>query len=68
MGGKTKTIPAPENGLDHKSRAKTYNINFSELDLTVILEALGHKEARAPSKCNRIVIERIYRAMGVRLG
>lgn len=53
--------------LDHKGRAKVYDCKFSELDLTIILEALGHKESRTPSKATRILIDRIYRAMGVRL-
>lgn len=53
--------------FEKKSRTKNHTITLSEIDLCLILEALGHKEARAPSKATRIVIERIYRAMGVRL-
>lgn len=61
MGVKTN------DSLDHKSKVRDYTVKLSELDITIILEALGHKESRAPSKCNRILIERFYRAMGVRL-
>lgn len=53
--------------LEHKGRAKCYTLEVSELDITLLLEALGHKEARAPSEATRILIERIYKAMGVRL-
>lgn len=59
--------PTMSRNLEHKSRARSYDLRLSELDLTVILEALGHKQTRSPSKATQILIDRIYRAMGVRL-
>jgi hypothetical protein len=51
---------------------KVVTLKLSELDVEIVLKALGDKQnrleqAREPSKAVRIVIERIYRALGVRL-
>lgn len=47
-------------------------LQLSELDVTILLEALGDKQNRnydkgIPNKAVAYLIDRIYRAMGVRL-
>lgn len=52
---------------------KKYQLELSELDITILLEALGKKQNECydrglSTKAVAILIERIYRVMGVRLG
>lgn len=51
---------------------RKYNLKLSELDVKILLEALGaqetrHLDRRESTKATRVLIERIYRAIGVRL-
>lgn len=51
---------------------KIYTLQMSELDVEILLKALGGEQircedSRRPTKAVRILIERIYRAMGVRI-
>lgn len=54
------------------SEGKKFEVKLSELDIKIVLEALGnhermHANNRESTKATRNVIDRIYRAMGVRL-
>lgn len=51
---------------------KTYTIELTEIDITILLEALGakqnsHFDRGIPTRAITYLIDRIYRAMGVRL-
>lgn len=53
-------------------KPKVISLELTELDVTILLEALGaHEitqlERRASTKATRILIDRIYRKLGVRL-
>lgn len=55
-----------------EGRKKIISLQLTKLDVTIMLEALGAKQiacydARIPSKSVDILIERIYRALGVRM-
>lgn len=54
------------------SEGKKMVVELTELDIKILLEALGrqeivHLENRESTHATRIVIDKIYRAMGVRL-
>lgn len=42
-------------------------LELSEIDVNILLEALGVKQSTHPSRAVEILIELIYRKMGVRL-
>lgn len=51
---------------------KKYSLKLTELDVKILLEALGahqivQENRRQQTKATRILIDRIYRAVGVRL-
>lgn len=55
-----------------KTTKKIYTLELSELDIEVLLRALGERQNRVAArnestKVLDIMIERIYRCMGVRL-
>lgn len=53
---------------DNPLHERKYQLQLSELDIKILLEALGRKEiVEGESKAVRVLIERIYRAMGVKL-
>lgn len=57
---------------DALGRARVYTVELSEMDMKIVLEALGYKqirmaEKRLSTRAVEMVIERFYRAMGIRL-
>jgi hypothetical protein len=54
--------------MNNPIHERKFTIKLSELDANILLEALGKKQiVTGETRATRILVERLYRAMGVRL-